>query len=194
MKGKRLLRVAALGATQEAVEQVRLHLDVPWLETWGFLSGSPTLHEDLNFNGISALVAMADPGSSLQTLLRHLEETSHGDRPVVLVTDDAHDAPWAHAFRMGIVELVPLRRLTEATLRSAFLELDRRPGLLRGNGAFNEFRQLYDAITRYGRTGVLELSLPQGPATLHLRWGRVLDAKGVGLGPDGSPLVAENTP
>ncbi len=194
MKGKRLLRVAALGATREAVEQVRLHLDVPWLETWGFLADSPTLHEDLNFNGISALVAMADPGAPLQTLLRHLEATSHGDRPVVLVTDEARDAPWAHAFRMGIVELVPLRRLTEAVLRSSFLELERRPGLLRGNGSFNEFRQLFDSITRYGRTGVLELSLPNGTATLHLRWGRVLEAKGVALAPDGSPIVAENTP
>jgi CheY-like chemotaxis protein len=187
-----LMRVAVLAATKADAQRVLPRLDVPWLEPSPFGLDSPTLHEDLNFAGVSGLVVAVDPGPGLASVLQHLEATSHGDRPVLVVTEQTRDAPWCHAFRLGVVDLVPVRRLAEPVLRGCFLELDQRPGLMRGTGTYQELGQLLAHVAAYGRTGTLAMA--SGGAEVHFRWGRVLHARGVPLDESGQPVVAPNVP
>lgn len=184
----KLTRVGVLASNETDAQQLMLQLDLPWLDCTAFLLDSPGLHEDLNFAGVSALVARVDPGFGVRVLLEHLEATSHGDRPVIIVTDEARDAPFCHAFRMGVVDLVPSRKLTERVLRAAFLEPERRPGVLRGNGAFHELEQVFASLTMFRRTGVLDVV---GNGRVHLRWGRIDRLEGLSAGPDGRPVLPE---
>lgn len=188
------MRVGVLAATRAEAETMLVRLDLPWLDCFPFGLESPSLHEDFNFAGVSALVAKVDPGPALAMLLGHLEATNHGDRPLVIVTEDAREAPWCQAFRYGVVELVPMRRLVEPVLRACLLEQDRRPGLLRGNGAFNELGQLFASLTHFGRTGTLEVRLPAGPGRLRLLWGRLERTAGVPLDDAGAPMLPANAP
>lgn len=186
------MRVGVLAATRAEAETMLVRLDLPWLDCFPFGLESPSLHEDLNFAGVSALVAKVDPGPGLAMLLGHLEATNHGDRPLVVVTEDARESPWCQVFRHGVVELVPMRRLVEPVLRACLLEQDRRPGFLRGNGAFNELGQLFASVAHFGRTGTLEVRLPTGPGRLRLLWGRVHRSDGVPLDDAGAPLLPAN--
>jgi CheY-like chemotaxis protein len=188
------MRVAVLAATKAEAQRLLPRLDVPWLDPSPFGLDSPTLHEDLNFAGVSGLVVAADPGPGLATVLQHLEATSHGDRPTLVVTDEGRDAPWCHAFRFGVVDLVPIRRLAEPVLRGCLLELDQRPGLMRGSGGYQELGQLLAHVIVYARTGTLELSSSSGRGEVHYRWGRVVHARGVPLDESGQPVLAPNVP
>lgn len=193
-KPPKLLRVAVLAATKADAVRMLPRLDLPWIDPAPFGLDSPNLHEDLNFAGVSGIVAAVDPGPGLSTLLQHLEATSHGDRPLLLLTDETRDAPWCHAFRLGVVDLVPVRRLSEPVLRSCFLELDRRPTMMRGNGAYKELGQLLAHVIVFARTGRLELKRSDGAGEVHYRWGRVVHARGVPLDDSGQPVLAPQTP
>jgi CheY-like chemotaxis protein len=193
-KAPKLMRVGVLAATKADAQRLLPRLDVAWLDPWPFGLDSPTLHEDLNFAGVSAVVAAVDPGEGLAALLGHLEATSHGDRPVLVVTDEGRDAPWCHAFRLGVVDLVPVRRLAEPVLRSALLELDQRPAMMRGTGAYQELGQLLAHVGTFARTGVLELTGLGARGEVHYRWGRVVHARGVPLDEAGQPALAPNVP
>lgn len=188
------MRVGVLAPTKLDAERMLLRVDCPWLDAMPFGLDDPNLHEDLQFAGVSGLVLCFEPGDALRPVLRHLEAMGFGDRPSVLVSAHAADAPWCHAFRLGIVDVIPVRKLGEDTLRSAFLELEGRPATMHGTGAFHELPQLLTHIASFGRTGALELRLPLSLARVSYRWGRVFEVAGITVDEAGAPQAPEGTP
>lgn len=192
-RARKLVRVGVLAPTKLEAERMLLRVDFPWLDAMPFGLDNPDVHEDLQFAGVSGLVLCGDGHDALPGLLGHLEALGFGDRPSVLVSSNAGEAPWCHAFRLGIVDVIPLRRLGEDSLRAAFLELENRPAMMRGGGAFGELRQLLAHIASFGRTGTLELRLSFSLARVTYSWGRVTGAMGVTLDDAGLPQIPEGT-
>jgi CheY-like chemotaxis protein len=189
----KLMRVGIVAPTTLEAQQRLLQVDFPWLDAIPFGLDSLSLHTDLQVAGLGGLVLFIEPADALPQLLGHLEAMGLGDRPSVLVSSSAGDAAWCHAFRFGIVDIIPVGQLSEDTLRAAFLESERRPGMMQGAGAFRELPQLLAHLTRFGRTGVVELRLPVSLARLSYCWGRMTEVSGVTLDIAGLPEAPEET-